>query len=194
MDAVELQAVGGHVQAIRPAKLAHFVLKTFDVERLRDWYLCVLSGRVAYEKLPVLCFLTYDDEHHRVGITMLPGEPVKPDDRAWGLHHTAFTFADVRTLLKKYEQLRDAGITPSITVNHGPTLSFYYADPDGNGVELQIDRFKTAEEAQAFIDANFDRNPAGVACDPEALLQKMRAGASDEELMHYDPALPMIKF
>lgn len=57
-----------------PVKLAHFVLVTRDLPRLRDWYLALLEGRVAYED-PVLCFLTYDEEHHRIAIGALPGDP-----------------------------------------------------------------------------------------------------------------------
>jgi catechol-2,3-dioxygenase len=41
--------------------------------------------------------------------------------------------------------LKGAGITPFVSVNHGLTTSFYYRDPDGNGVELQIDNLEPSQ-------------------------------------------------
>lgn len=32
--------------------------------------------------------------------------------------------------------LKDQGIVPHACLDHGMTMSFYYADPDGNSVEL----------------------------------------------------------
>ena len=37
------------------------------------------------------------------------------------------------------EALEEVGIQPHVPVQHGPTTSLYYRDPDGNMVELQID-------------------------------------------------------
>jgi len=34
---------------------------------------------------------------------------------------------------------RDAGVTDIRQVNHGNALSFYFADPEGNGVEVYMD-------------------------------------------------------
>jgi catechol-2,3-dioxygenase len=174
----------------RPARLAHAVLKTFDVDRMTQWYMDALDARLVFGKPGALTFITYDDEHHRMGFLALPGDKLTSDPRAAGLAHLAFTFDNIRDLLGQYEKLRDLGRKPAFSVNHGPTLSFYYQDPDGNGVELMVDRFATAEEAQDFIDRYFDANPIGVDCDPEDLLARMRAGASDEELLFYDDRMP----
>jgi hypothetical protein len=40
-------------------------------------------------------------------------------------------------------------IRPFYSINHGPTTSLYYTDPDGNRVELLVDNFATAGEGQA---------------------------------------------
>lgn len=176
-----------------PARIGHVVLKSYDVEALRTWYVTVLGGRVAYEKLPHHSFITYDDEHHRVAITRQSGPRITADPKAPGMHHMAFYFDSIRDLLKNYAELRDKGITPAFRVNHGPSVALYYSDPDGNSVEFGVDRFATAREAQDFIDRIFDRNPVGVALDPEALIARMEAGASEEELMRYDEDAPMIE-
>ena len=175
-----------------PTKLAHVVYQTNRMAEMRDWYATVLGGRVIYEN-PKLCFVTYDDEHHRVAFVDFG--PLAPRDRAAGselgpktveqpgLHHVAFTYGSMGELLDNYVRLRDHGIRPFFCVNHGPTTSMYYRDPDGNRIELQIDNFATAEEGQAWMrSAAFDRNPIGVEYDPDELVKKFRAGVPVAEL------------
>ena len=167
-----------------PTKLAHVVYQTNRMPEMRDWYATVLGGHVVYEN-PHLCFVTYDDEHHRVAfvdfgpLTPRAGAEVelgpKPVEQP-GLHHVAFTYGSMGELLDTYVRLRDRGIRPFFCVNHGPTTSMYYRDPDGNRIELQIDNFATAEEGQAWMHSPaFDRNPIGVEYDPDKLVEKFRA-------------------
>lgn len=173
---------------VSPAKLAHFVLATRDLPRLRDWYLSVLEGRVAYED-PILCFITYDDEHHRIAIGALPGVEEREAGLRVGLHHTAFTYADLGELLYTYSRLKKRGIAPYWCINHGPTTSMYYRDPDGNRVELQIDNFATAAEADAFMRATYAENSIGILFEPEVLIARWEAGEPMEELRKR-PLLP----
>ena len=57
-------------------------------------------------------------------------------------------------------------------------------DPDGTGVELQVDAFPTKEAAAAYFDSDaFRDNPIGVLFDPEELVKAFEAGVPEEELM-----------
>src|SRR4029078_11913987 len=59
-------------------------------------------------------------------------------------------------------------IRPYRAIEHGPTTSMYYADPDGNRVELQVDNFESPEEATAWMSSPaLAANPSGVDFDPE---------------------------
>jgi len=178
-----------------PTKLAHVVFQTNRIPQMRDWYCAVLDARVIYEDAR-LCFVTYDDEHHRVAfadfgpLAANPGSDarlqVQSTDRP-GLHHVAFTFGSMGELVDHYARLRDRGIRPFFCVNHGPTTSMYYTDPDGNRVELQIDNFATAEEGQAWmLSPAFARNPIGVEYDPDDLVARFRAGVPVAELVTRD--------
>jgi len=173
---------------VSPAKLAHFVLVTRNMARLRDWYVAVLEGKIVYQD-PILCFITYDEEHHRIAIGALPGVEERESGLRVGLHHTAFTYRDLGELLYTYRRLKDRGIEPYWCVNHGPTTSMYYRDPDGNRVELQVDNFATAEEATDFMRQNFAENSIGILFDPEELIARYEAGASLEALRQR-PKLP----
>ena len=52
-------------------KFAHVVFQTGQPNQMRDWYCAVLDGHVVYQD-EALCFITYDDEHHRVALLSPP--------------------------------------------------------------------------------------------------------------------------
>ncbi len=80
-------------------------------------------------------------------------------------------------MINTYERLDKADIRPVTCINHGPTTSMYYADPDGNQVELQIDNYDTVEEAgKFFFGPAFAKNPIGVDFDPAELARRFYAG------------------
>jgi catechol-2,3-dioxygenase len=166
-----------------PKKLAHIALATSDLARMRDWYCSVLEARVVFEN-EMLCFTTYDDEHHRVVFAKLPGFEAKPGDTRH-LHHFSFTYATLDELLATYERLRDEDIRPWWTIHHGPTLSMYYRDPEGNNVELQIDTMTMPQALEFIRGGAFAKNPIGIPFDPETLIARHRAGESTAELLRY---------
>lgn len=163
-------------------RLAHVVYRTPQLVAMRDWYRTVLGADVAYEN-DFICFLTFDEEHHRVAFLAAPQlEPV--DTRRAGTDHVAFTFSSLATLIANYERLQALGIEPYWEVNHGPTTSLYYRDPDGNQVELQVDNFPTAEEVDGwFRSGAFDQNPIGVTVRFADLISRYRAGTPTEDLL-----------
>src|SRR3546814_1012437 len=82
-----------------------------------------------------------------------------------------------------YERLRDKGIRPVFPFNHGPTTSMYYADPDGNQIELKVDNYDKIEVATAFFYSEaFAENLIGVEFDPDASLRRLRAGEPEAAL------------
>lgn len=160
---------------VPPCKLAHIVRRTSRFDEMVRWYETVFGARVVHAD-GMLAFLTYDDEHHRFAIARLPDLP-DPPPMAAGTDHVAFSYASLGDLLYTYARLRDEGIVPYWCINHGPTTSMYYKDPDGSSVELQVDNFPTAEECNAWMrHGDFATNPIGVIFAPEALLERFRAG------------------
>jgi catechol 2,3-dioxygenase-like lactoylglutathione lyase family enzyme len=166
---------------VSPSKLAHFVLRTARYREILDWYKLVLNAKPAYEN-EALAFLTYDDEHHRVAILNVPTLEEQPTGAA-GVHHVAFTYDSITTLMENYERLRSFGIAPTYVINHGPTTSLYYEDPDHNQLEFQVENFETVEESGKFFFSDaFAENPIGVEFDPDDLLRRLRAGEADASL------------
>ena len=107
----------------------------------------------------------------------------KPEAGTQGFDHCAFTYASMADLLENYKRLKAEGIEPFWCINHGPTTSMYYRDPDGNQVELQVENFDTVQESTAFFyTEEFKENPIGVDVDPEDLCRRLEAGEAELEL------------
>src|SRR5947207_5722347 len=165
-----------------PAKLAHVVFQTGRLTEMIDWYVRVLDGRVAFVT-DMLGFVAYDDEHHRVAFAAPGNVTEPPTETQSGLHHVAFTYETIDGLLSTYQRLKADGLTPFWCLNHGPTTSMYYTDPDGNRVELQIDNLDP-EAADAYFRSDaFAANPIGVAFDPEDLVRRHESGVPFAELV-----------
>jgi len=165
----------------KPSHLAHVVFRTSQYQEMIDWYKKVLSAEITYSN-DMVAFVTFDKEHHRVAFINNPDvkEPVK---NSKGVDHVAFTYHSLKDLLDNYSELKEIGIEPFWCINHGPTTSMYYRDPDSNQVELQVENFDTVEESTKFFySQEFSENPIGVEFDPDDLKVKLAAGVSEVEL------------
>ncbi len=171
---------------VSPSRLAHVVMRTSRFEEMVEWYTFVLNGTLAY-KDPGIAFLAYDDEHHRVAFINIPNLGEQPAGIA-GVHHVAFTYDSLGDLLDNYARLKAVGVLPVLPINHGPTTSLYYADPDGNQIEMQVDNYATVAEAGEFFFSDaFAVNPIGVNFDPDELRARLLAG-EDEAALKLRPA------
>ena len=167
--------------APKPAYFAHIVLYTKQREEMVDWYRKVLGMEVTADSQG-LSFLTYDDEHHRVAVIQRDDL----DDRVpntIGMAHFAYTYESLGDLVRIYEYLKSEDLLPYRQINHGPTTSIYYRDPDGNQVELQTDNFESvAALNEWFATGAFDREPIGVDINMDDIAARFHAGTSEAEL------------
>ncbi len=162
-----------------PTKFAHVVYNTHRYQEMIDWYANVFDARIQHGD-DTLTFMTYDDEHHRFAFRNLgpaPDDSAEPRlGRGVGVNHLAYTWSDLGELVGLYKRLKAGGIEPVRPVKHGLTLSMYYADPDGNLLEFQIDVLDPDAAAEFMAGPAFEANPIGEPFDPEQLLQAYEAG------------------
>jgi catechol 2,3-dioxygenase len=106
-------------------------------------------------------FLAAGDYHHHVGLNTFEtaGAP-PPAPGHTGLYHVAFLYPDARELARAVRRLQTQNYPVSHATDHGATLSVYLEDPDGNGIELYVDRARALwrdENGQPILRA--DRVP-----------------------------------
>lgn len=167
--------------ALRPSGLAHIVFKSANIVSMVDFWTTFLGAEIVFRN-DFIAFLRYDEEHHRIAIINEEGTSPHSTTAA-GLHHVAFTYDRLAGLLKAYEIRQKLGIKPTWCVNHGPTTSIYYKDPDGNAIETQVDNFNTVDEANEFMGSKFfAENPIGTDFDPIELLRRLASGEEEKAL------------
>lgn len=170
-------------EVIRPA-FHHINLKTTRLQEMIDWYGAVCGVEVLHQD-EFGAWMSNDDANHRVALLAFPNFTDDPDKETHtGLHHSAFEYASFEDMMASYARLREAGITPAICLDHGMTFSYYYADPDGNNVELQVDVFGDWGASSAYVRESdvFHANPIGRFVDPERVYADHAAGVPSAEI------------
>jgi catechol 2,3-dioxygenase len=164
----------------------HVLLKTTRLQEMIDWYAAVAGCEAVFQN-PGIAFLSNDSANHRISLL---SSPLLTDDSDFqkhtGMHHLAFEYASVDDLLATWTRLRsDFGYEPHMSLHHGPTLSFYYVDPDGNSVELQADAFGDWASSKAFIrdSSQFRADPIGKFVDPAKMVAARATGLTADELL-----------
>lgn len=162
----------------------HFNLKTTRLQEMIDFYATVVGAEVIHQD-EMGAWLSNDEANHRIALLAFPNFTDDPEkDTHTGMHHAAFEYASFDDLNASYLRLKEAGITPALCLDHGMTLSYYFADPDGNNVELQVDCFGDWATSKAWMQGSeeFRANPIGQFVDPEAIAVDHAAGRSFEEI------------
>ena len=131
-------------------KISHLILNTANYEAMKQWYLDVFEAKIGVETSDhSACFLQMDESHHRIGMFNVAKtdespamtSPGAPDTGALSrLNHFAFEYPALPELFQAYRRLAGSSILPAVSLNHGPTMSIYYQDPDRNIIELDDER------------------------------------------------------
>lgn len=163
--------------AIKPV-LHHVTIKTSRLAEMAAWYGKVIGAHVQFRDANN-AWTTNDAANHRIAFLSTPALTSDPDKRKHtGMHHCAFEYASFSDLISSYERMQGDGIVPAFCLDHGLTISFYYADPEGNYVELQSDNFGDWAKSSAFMRTSpeFAANPIGYFFDPDKVAKAHRAG------------------
>ena len=136
---------------IQARKLGHVVLKVRDMQKSREFYTRVLGLKVAYEQPEWgAAFLSVGEQHHDLALFQLAtGET--PGDKQPGLHHMAWQLGSFEELQAAHRELGELGIKVESTIAHNVTRSIYFADPDGNRVELYCDLVENGFETLGTV-------------------------------------------
>ena len=120
---------------------SHVGIHVTDLARMEDFYTRVLGllisdrGPLSPEG-PTLVFLSRDpDEHHQM--VLVTGRP--PGVEYNVVNQVSFKLPALADLKAMHARVREEGIEQFRIVTHGNAWSVYFADPEGNRVELFVD-------------------------------------------------------
>jgi catechol 2,3-dioxygenase-like lactoylglutathione lyase family enzyme len=172
------------VQATRvlpEVQITEVVLQTARWQEMKDWYSAFL-GVEPFLDTETMCMRRVSSAHNQLFVLMhVPDLQDRPAS-VTGLNHAQFRCQTLGDTLDRYERLKAVGIVPERSMNHGPGTSFYYRDPDGNTMEISGPNFATAAEGRAYMQSDaFQRNPRGIAIDPDDFVAKLRSGMPQAE-------------
>ena len=127
---------------MRVQRLGHVVLKGRDVRRAEAFYEGVLGIPIVSRlAAPVpMTFFTLGD-HHDFAVIELGDDAASPGTHTTGLAHVAFKIGDTLDAFEHAKaDLADADVNVIYEADRTFTKSVHVHDPDGNEVELYIDR------------------------------------------------------
>ena len=123
-----------------PAALSHFGIHVTDIARMEEFYTRALgllvSDRGTLAHGPTLVFLSRDpDEHHQ--LVLVTGRPAGGGYNV--VNQISFKLPSLADLKEAHARMREEGVKEFRIVTHGNAWSVYFADPEGNRVELFVD-------------------------------------------------------
>ncbi len=120
------------------AKIGHVHLKVHSLAQSVDFYSKILNMRVTETVENQFAFLSGSALHHEVALQQVGETAPRPSRFSTGLYHTAFEVPDKFDLAQAWQKLRSERIA-FVAVDHGISWALYFADPDGNGLEIYVD-------------------------------------------------------
>lgn len=145
---------------IATSRIGHLVVKVRDLDRSLDFYVgklgLTLMNRSDMGGVHVAFLASGARDHHELGLVQIAPDAPDPSPAAVGMAHFAFRMNSHEELQAAYQELKDAGVPISFTVNHGVSDSVYFTDPDGNELEIYADnppeRFEHLPDAYSGTD------------------------------------------
>jgi len=121
--------------------IGHVHLKVADLGRALAFWHGVLGLAVMQRLGNRAAFLSAGGYHHHIGLNTWESQGGAPPPAGHtGLYHVAVRYPSRRALAQALRRVLAAGIPLEGAADHGVSEAIYLRDPDGNGVELTVDR------------------------------------------------------
>lgn len=123
------------------ARIGHVHLKVADLDRAERFYREGLGFEVTQRYGDSAVFLSAGAYHHHIALNTWESAGGSPPPRgSTGLYHFAILYPDRRALGRAVARLLAHGVRIEGAADHGVSEAVYLRDPDGNGIELYVDR------------------------------------------------------
>lgn len=145
---------------IKLTGIGHVNLRVADQEASKRFYRDVLGFLIAEEDPDHGgVFMTLGDNFHTLDIGQHPSpdNAPRPQRGQIGLAHIAFQVGSYMALRQAYAHLVEHGVEIMRAANHVNQRSFYFADPDGNILEIY---YEMPHALQLFANGRADEDEA----------------------------------
>ena len=127
--------------AHKDTQVGHIHLTVSDLNRSLAFYRDLLGFEVSARYGDSAVFLSAGGYHHHIGLNTWAGKGATPAPNGHtGMYHVAFLYPSRFELAKVLKKIIDADYPLEGAADHGVSEAVYIRDPDGNGVELYVDR------------------------------------------------------
>lgn len=127
--------------AHKETTVGHIHLTVSDLDRALTFYRDLLGFEISARYGDSAVFLSAGGYHHHIGLNTWSGKDATPPPHGHtGMYHVAFLYPSRLELAKVLKQLIGAHYPLDGAADHGVSEAVYLRDPDGNGVELYVDR------------------------------------------------------
>jgi len=120
-------------------ELGHVHLYVRSLTRSMTFYSRIFGLEPTERVDQAMAFLTSSAKHHTIALQALGESAGPPAPGRVGLYHVAFEVPDPAALEAALGRLDQEGVGWQ-AVDHGISWAVYFSDPDGNGLELYVDR------------------------------------------------------
>ncbi len=129
------------MQIHKDTKIGHIHLKVSDLQKSEDFYTKILGFSVTNKISNSAVFLSAGGYHHHIGLnTWESKDGNRPPTNSTGLYHFAILLPNRKELAKVLKNIIENNYPISGAADHDVSEAIYLEDPDGNGIELYVDR------------------------------------------------------
>jgi catechol-2,3-dioxygenase len=145
---------------IKLTGIGHVLLRVADEEASKRFYRDVLGFRIAEEDPEHGgVFMTLGENFHTLDLGQhpSPNDAPRPQRGQIGLAHIAFQVGSYAALREAYAHLLENGVEIMRATNHVNQRSIYFADPDGNVLEIY---YEMPHALELFANGRGDEDEA----------------------------------
>ena len=144
-------------------RIGHVHLKVADLERSLAFYCGVLGFQLTQRYGPQAAFVSAGGYHHHIGLNTWESRGGKAPPRGTtGLFHVAILYPDRASLADALRRLIQKNVPLDGASDHGVSEALYLHDPDGNGLELYVDRDPSQWPRDAKGELTMTTEPLGL--------------------------------
>ena len=143
---------------IRLKELGHVLLRVLDLERSKKFYGEVLGFKILEEDPEHGgTFMALEGQSHAIDLFQVKDQDaaLRQTPGVRGLGHIAFRVESEAALRDAHATLKEHGVEITRTIDHVSQQSIYFADPDGNTLEIY---YELPDALEIFARGREDRD------------------------------------